>query len=197
MSDAGGIRPVDISVFGHFLVRRRMQASRAEGKAQLRRLASSQPWLGYPGSSRRSAQKLQSRSPPKVSAAFPWDNADLEAPGQVHGVSRIRPDSASLAWVAEIMGLTKPQVRMPAVSHCQCAAGASGYRRESLRRPKPGLRSNAARRPSCWKRVTCGARRHLADGRERCRRNRFHLKKGCDRGGRALGRALPSGVRER
>jgi len=32
LSDAGGIRFVDISVFGHFPVRRRIQANEGEGK---------------------------------------------------------------------------------------------------------------------------------------------------------------------
>ena len=45
---------------------------------------------------------------PKVAITFApegvnsgsWDNTDLEAPGQVHGVSRIRPDRA-IVWTAE------------------------------------------------------------------------------------------------
>ena len=84
-----------------------------------------------------------------MSTAFPWDNTDLEAPGQVHGVSRIRLDStlvwtaettcarfafamdcASLAWAAKIMKTDEAaggdSGEFPVA---QCATGKSGFGR--------------------------------------------------------------------
>lgn len=91
---------VELSTFGHFAARTANTGERRESKITGQGACVLPAAAQLPGPFAAKCPKVAITFAPKVSTAFPWNNADLEAPGQVHGVSRTRPDRA-LVWTAE------------------------------------------------------------------------------------------------